>query len=169
MDVELWEVIPQFPRYMVSNQGGIFDLGRDRYLTPSPNNHGHLRVGLWDEHMVRYTRTVAPFVARAFVKVPDRWCDRVVVLNGDLSNIAAVNLAWRPYGFAWEYTHQLKQQQPIQFHNLQVRNINTGKEYQSIVHAGVAEGRLFKDIWRSTFTRDRIYPYGHAFIVTTRV
>lgn len=172
MDPEVWEVIPDFPRYSVSNHGRVFDQYRNRFMTPSPNNHGHLRVGLWydnGEEVIRYTRTVAPFVANAFVYVPDRWCDQVVVLNGDFFNIAAWNLAWRPNGFAWEYTHQLKQQQPMQFHNLKVRNITDGIEYRSIVEAGINEGRLFKDIWRSTYTGDRIYPYGCEFRITTRV
>lgn len=165
---ERWEVIPDFPRYHVSNHGRILDEQRG-LLTTSPNNHGHLRVWLHHWDGFRYMKTVAPLVARAFVRVPDRLCDRVIVLDGNFLHVQSWNLAWRPLGFAWEYTHQLKRQHPLHYHNLAVRNVDTGDEYASIIEAGTCEGRLFKDIWRSCNTGDRIYPYGNAFTVTTSV
>lgn len=169
---EQWREIRDFPGYSVSNHGRIYTerYGEGRFIQPSPNNFGHIRVGLvseWDGK--RYTRSVAVLVAQAFVEAPNLWSDHVIILDGVLSNVRSDNLAWRTESAAYQYARQLKQAQPVYFQNLAVTNLDRNIEYDCIVQAGMCEGLLFKDIWRSTYSGSRVPPYGHVFEVTERV
>lgn len=161
---ELWKRIPDFPSYEISNFGRVHNLYLDTIMKTSKTIFGHVKISLvsdWD-HM-RYTRSVAQLVAEAFVEPPNDFCDHVVVLDGDFSNLSAENLAWRPNWFAWKYTRQLKIIQPVHYQNLVVKNVRTGDRYSSIITAGMVEGLLFDDIWRSTYTGDAIFPNGGIF------
>lgn len=180
---ELWSQISEFPDYSVSNLGRIYTerYGEGRFIQPSPNNYGHIRVALVREQRdvdiegnifwrnVRLTRSVAPLVAQAFVEAPNLWSDHVILLDGNLSNVRSDNLAWRTESAAYQYARQLKQEQPVYFRNLRVTNLDLNIEYDNIVQAGMCEGLLFKDIWRSTYSGWRVPPYGHVFEVTERV
>lgn len=170
MEEEIWKQIEEFPNYEVSNFGNIYNIKTDMIMRTSKTLWGHTKITLTSEWgNARFTRSVALLVAEAFIDPPNFMCDQVIVLNGDFSNMAASNLAWRPRWFAWKYTRQLKTRQPIQYENLQVRNVITGEVYNSIVDAGVAEGLLFDNIWRSTYTGEPVYPVGSVFEVIKRV
>lgn len=163
---ELWKNIPDFSNYDVSNLGRIYNRQSDTIMRTSLTNHGHVKISLvseWDKR--RYTRSVGLLVAEAFVRRPNAMCDSLIELDGNLSNVSASNLAWRPKGFAWSYAHQLKVKQPIYFNNLPVCNITDGVEYKSIIDAGMNEGLLFQDIWESTYSGRRVYPTGCVFEV----
>lgn len=162
---EIWVPIPEFPDYEISNVGRIYSRRHDRMMSTSQNNHGHVKITLTSGLNDRHTRSVALLVAEAFVEAPDLLCDNVVVLDGDLSNVIAENLVWRPRGFAWKYTHQLKTDQPRHFHSLPVLSVEDGLEYDSIIDAGMKEGLLFDDIWRSTYSGSRVYPTKQIFEV----
>jgi hypothetical protein len=171
---EIWSTIDEFPQYSISNYGNVRNDLTGHLLAPNPNNHGHIKINLMDlRTREKYTRSVALLVATAFVVPPDRRSDCIIVLDGNLSNVTAWNLAWRPRGFAWEYTHQLKTQQPLAFQNLRVQNETYGFVYLSIIEAGKSEGVLFKDIWRSACSppqsRPRIYPHRATYRVVERV
>jgi hypothetical protein len=167
---EVWKLIPDFVEYQISNLGRVYNIREDRIMSTSVNNHGHVKISLKEGHSSRrHTRSVALMVAEAFVE-PSNWmCDHVIVLDGDFSNVVFFNLAWRPRWFAWKYTRQLKVLQPVHYRNLIVQNVNTGFYYDSIVEAGMTEGLLFDDIWRSTYTSDSLFPYGHIFKIIERV
>lgn len=161
---EVWQEIPEFPNYQISSLGRIHSDARGIIMRPSFTPFGHLKITLasnWDG--LRHTRGVAQLVADAFVEPPNLLCDSVMILDGDFSNVAAHNLAWRPQWFVWKYTRQLKKQQPLHFHNLRTRNIVTGVEYENIIQAGMSEGLLFGDIWRSTYTGAALFPNGSIF------
>lgn len=96
-------------------------------------------------------------------------CDQLIILDGNLSNVIFTNLAWRPRWFAWKYTRQLRVPQPLHYHNLAVCNLTTEFRYTSIVVAGIEDGLLFSDIWRSTYTRTPVYPQGYIFEIIERV
>ena len=165
---EEWKIIPEFPDYLISNLGNVYNRKRHHILQTNKNNYGHLKINLVFNGKT-YTRSVAFLVAQAFVEPPNYRCDHLIVLDGILENVEASNLAWRPRSVAWKYTHQLKQYQPTYILNLPVQNINTGKKYSCIMEAGINEGLLFADIWRSTYTGDRTYPYGHVFEIIEKV
>ena len=160
---EVWSEIPDFPNYLVSDLGHIYNKRREQYMRTSQQQDGHVKITLADEHSMRHTRSVANLVAEAFVQPPHESCDHVILLDGDFTNVSAANLAWRPRWLAYKYTQQLKVYQPIHFKNLHVRNITEGIEYGCIIDAGIAEGLLFTDIWRSTYSGDALFPYWHVF------
>lgn len=169
---EEWKRIWEFPQYSISNYGRVRHEHTGRIMANSRTTHGHIKISLLDRATrVRYTRSVALLVAQNFIEVPDLLSDAVIELDGDLSNVVAWNLAWRPKWFAWKYMHQLKCQQPMEFHNLRVQNVTHGFVYRSIVEAGMSEGLLFDDIWRSVCTPEgvRIYPHRCTYRVIDRV
>lgn len=169
MSDERWRRISEFPNYEISNYGRVYNLRKNGMMRTSRTNHGHSKITLTKEDGSRHTRSVALLVAEAFVPQPNELCDYLVVLDGDFNNVHSLNLAWRPRWFAWKYTRQLKTFQPIYYNNLAVRNIIDGSEYDSIVQAGITEGLLFEDIWRSTYTKDALFPTGSVFEVIERV
>lgn len=163
---EAWKPIPNFSNYLVNVDGEIFSTLQNRFMKSSTTLMGHRKITLvadWDGE--RYTRSVAQIVAEAFVDPPNFLCDQVILLDGDFMNLKADNLAWRPRWFAWKYARQLKIQQPVHYHNLRVINLTTGRQYASIVEAGITEGLLFHDIWRSTYTGTAIFPNKAIFEV----
>lgn len=167
---EEWETIRDFSMYKISNLGRVFNLQTEKVMRTSKTLHGHVKITLvCDQDGQRYTRGVALLVAQAFVEPPTLLCDAIILLDGNLSNTAAYNIAWRPSWFAWKYSHQLKTPQPIHFHNLAVYNLTRNVEYRSIIEAGMAEGLLFQHIWESTYTGKRVFPYGQLFEVSERV
>lgn len=166
MTIEAWRPIPDFPDYKISSLGRVMNLRTERIMRVSRTNYGHLKITLaaeWPRE--RFTRSVAQLVAEAFVEPPTSLCDTVVVLDGDLTHVAASNLAWRPGGFAWHYARQLNVRQPRQFEILPVVNTRTGVVYESMVQAGMAEGLLFVDIWRSSYRGDPVFPSDAVFRV----
>jgi hypothetical protein len=166
---EIWSSIPGFSGYSVSNFGRVHHNRRNRIMSASFSNWGHLKISLVSDMGQRQTKLVAPLVAEAFVEPPTNYSDHVILLDGDYSNVSAWNLAWRPKGFAWSYVHQLKTKHPTYYRSLAVQNVSHKAEYNSIIEAGMTEGLLFDDIWRSTYTGDRIFPYRSIFRVIERV
>jgi hypothetical protein len=165
---EEWAEIEGFPRYLISTEGRVFNKQTNREMRSSLNNYGHPKISLLTDNG-RHTRSVAFLVARTFLEPPHELCDRIIYLNGDLSDFRAENLAWRPRWFGWKYSRQLKLQQPAYYRNLPVTNTMTGAEYENIVEAGMAEGLLFEQIWHSTYSGSPVYPYGSTWEVTDRV
>ncbi len=174
---EVWKSIPGFPNYNISNLGNVYNIREQKIMRTSVNNFGHVKISLQtfvtDEEgnviKERFTRSVATMVAEAFVEAPNWMCDRVIILDGEFSNVIAINLAWRPRWYAWQYTRQLKVPQPVHYHNLAVHNITTDYYYNNIIEAGMLEGLLFEDIWRSTYTGVNLFPHGFVFEIVERV
>lgn len=167
---EKWRQIDEFPTYSVSNLGRVHDDENNQEVFTSPNQYGHVRVNLWlPDRSARRTRSVALLVATAFIEPPDFLSDHVILLDGDLQHVSSENLAWRPRWFAWKYSRQLRIPQPLHYHNLKVRNVTLLKNYSSVIEAGMTEGLLFRDIWRSTYTEAAIYPQQYVFIIIERV
>lgn len=166
---EVWKEIPEFSDYQISNLGRIFNGRRNTYMRTSMTKQGHVKITLrsdWSSE--RFTRSVAQLVAEAFVRPPNVLCDHVVVLDGDHTNLAAHNLVWRPRSVAWQYTRQLRVPQPLHYRNLHVTNMTDNVEYESIIQAGMMEGLLFDDIWRSTYMGTYVYPTDALFEITER-
>lgn len=166
---ETWKKIEEFPKYQISSLARIYNTTHDHMMQTSYTNHGHVKITLAAPDGSRHTRSVGVLVGQSFVTAPNFMCDYLMILDGDLSNVVAHNLAWRPRWFAWKYTRQLKIEQPRHFHNLSVANLDTDVVYSSIIEAGIAEGLLFSDIWESTYTEKRVFPYKHRYEIVERV
>jgi hypothetical protein len=169
MSEERWRTILEFPKYEISNKGDIYNTRNNHMMRSSRTRIGHTKITLTDYDGLRYTRSVPLLVAQAFVAPPNLLSDYLMILDGDLSNVNSTNLAWRPRWFSWKYTRQLKLPQPNHYSNLPVHNVVTGSRYNSIIEAGVSEGLLFEDIWRSTYTGKETYPHGSIFEIIKRV
>jgi len=159
-----WSRIPEFPNYIINDRGEIFNLSADQYMRVYPNTYGHMRITLTNvETGKRYDRGVAKLVAEAFVEPPNDLCTRVMILDGQLFHVSAQNLVWRPMWFVMRYSRQLKRDHPAHYSNLRIKNVETGKRYDNIIECAMAEGLLFDDVWRSTFSGAKIFPYGDTF------
>lgn len=169
MDQELWQTIPDFPYYQISNYGRVYNQTTGRLMRTSTTQFGHVKISLLcDWGSGRYTRSVALLVAEAFVEPPDDRCDHVMILDGNPSNVAYWNLAWRPRWFVWKYAHQLKTPQPSYFYNLPVVETTHGRRYNNIIEAGMTEGLLFNDIWKSTFDNVAYFPNRLVFKINRK-
>jgi NUMOD4 motif len=164
-DIE-WRNIVQFPNYEISNKGEVYNTKYGRVMKTSLTPFGHVKITLTSDLTgERFTRSVAKLVGEAFVEPPDPLCDDIVVLDGNFQNLASENLVWRPRWFAWRYTHQFRQPQPHHYQVVAIINLVTGREYDSVIDTAMVEGLLFEDVWRSTYTKEGIYPYGDIFAV----
>lgn len=150
---ERWVTITEFPNYLISTHGRIWNDFIGRLMKTSRTKSGHVKITLrsdWDN--TRYTRSVALLVGKAFVENPrPLFFNAVMLLDNNLSNVRADNIVWRPAWYVWKYSRQFKEEQPRHYHNLPVRNDLTGEVYPSIIAAGTAEHQLFEDIWKSTY------------------
>lgn len=163
MQEEMWVNIPEFSNYDISSLGEVYNRHRQRIMRVSTTNHGHPKISLINDYGERITRSVALLVAEAFIARPNILCDHVTALDGNPKNVAAENLVWRPAWFAWKYVRQIKEPIPDHYKNLMVENTTTEIIYDSIVEAGMTEGLLFDDIWRSTYTGNHVHPNGSRF------
>jgi hypothetical protein len=169
-EIEVWRPIFEFPDYDVSNYGRIYNHKAEQLMSVSYTGYGHAKISLTDfSDGTRHTRSVALIVAETFLDPPNSLCNAVIMLDGDLTNLRASNLAWRPKAFAWKYTHQFKEHIPVYLTNLPVYNRIDDIEYDSIVQAGMTEGLLLMDVWRSTYTGAPVFPTGSIFEVVERV
>lgn len=162
MSNEVWQQIPDFPAYSVSTWGRVCNNETDRIMSVSRTNFGHMKITLYDVTDSRRTMSVALLVAEAFVEPPDELSDNVILLDGDLQNVVASNLALRPRWFAWKYTRQLRINNPS-FHLIPIYNVSLGRFYPNIFDCGTEHGLLFSDILRSANAATGVYPYGWQF------
>lgn len=171
---EHWADIPNFARYQISSYGQVWNRVFERFMKPSIMTTGQLKVSLIDDQEVRRSLSVAVLVAQAFVDPPEPRCREVILLDGDLTNVAAYNLRWRTLRQAYLYARQMRTQPKVPWINLPIRNQVTGAVYKNVVECGITEGLLFDEIWKSTYkgVHDRemdnykgtpVYPYGHTY------
>lgn len=182
---EIWVYIHGFPRYQINNYGEVWNTVFEMFMKPSKMLNGQLKVSLIDEHHIRRSLSVAVLVARAFVEPPNERSDQVILLDGNMENVAAYNLAWRTPRQAYLYARQMRLPPKTPWTNLQVLNQTTGVLYENIIQCGMAEGLVFQHIWESTFKGawypegsrpsngtyrgERVYPYGHTYEIIKRV
>lgn len=165
---EMWSKIPNFPNYSVSSFGDVYNHRTERMMTRSKTLQGDYKVTMINERQ-RITRSVRVLVAEAFVEAPnlrglsdnhDEYpeCDTVIVLDGDKNNVIAENLAWRPHWFALSYARQFSREYPDEYRIRRIANVSLGIYYVSILQAGVREGVLFEDVYRSAKSGTPVYP-----------
>jgi hypothetical protein len=162
---EIWKEIDGFSRYLISSNGDVMNRSTRELMSPSFNNFGDLKISLIDDQEVRKTKTVALLVSDAFLTPPDERCTHVINLNGDKTNVWVGNLALRPKWFAWRYTRQLKQQQQVNYYVVPVMDLGSGIHYKNVIVAGMTNGLLFGDVWRSARTGSAVYPTRMHFSV----
>lgn len=159
---ESFRNIPDFPGYMVSSFGRVYNLKKNRWMAHSPTENGDLTVGLMRNY-VQYRRSVKGLVARAFVPCDDPIFDTPIQLDNDKENLHAINIAWRPRWFAWKYARQFSEELPGWLYSGPVINLATGDEFRDIYDAACLTGSLWIDIRWSLLNKRQVFPHGGVF------
>lgn len=159
---EEWRSIEEFPDYQVSESGVVYNAHNHRPLKARMNNRGLLFVQpVLDQ--IQYSRGLALIVAQAFVNKEREHFDTVIHKDGDRTNCAAYNLAWRPRWFAIKYHKQFDIDGRILSCLLPIRNCNTMEEFangeEACLKYGMHGGELSVGIANST----PVFPYFHRY------
>lgn len=87
---ELYEPIPGFPNYAVSNYGVVVNIVTDRELVRTPDSNGYVKVKLYNKG-IPVTKYVHRLVAQAFFEM---YSDRleVLLLSDDKSDCSVRNI-----------------------------------------------------------------------------
>lgn len=159
--MEDWVEIEEFPDYKISNHGRVLNVNTGRFLRPSLNRGGSLKINFFvDGHT--FTRSVATLVAEAFVQGRTGIFDTPIHLDGDLTNNRFENLMWRPRWFAWKFTRQFREES---VHKMRgpIVDLDTGFVYRTFMDAVYMNGILLDDIWKSIIHKRRIFPTNQIF------
>jgi hypothetical protein len=167
-EIEQFVTIPDFPTYVVSNYGRVFNQMTHRELILTPTLQGDPTVGLmYDPERRQHRRSVKVLVARAFVHGETEIFNTPIQLNGDKWDLRASNIRWRPRWFAWKYTRQFTETYPW-FFSGPVLDIYNRIEYETIFEAAITNGNLCGDILRSTSHEIRVFPTGEVYMMIHR-
>lgn len=158
---EIWSVIEMFPNYMISNYGIVLNHDSGRHIKESTNPRGTVKVGLV-KGGVQYTRSVRLLVAEAFVPKERDGFDTPINLDGDQHNNVAWNIMWRPRWFAWKYFREFTNPPPSRTRG-PVIDIETLEVYDTFSDAGMANGVLTADVWRSIYLKQPTFPTNQMF------
>lgn len=158
---EIWEPIPDFPSYEVSNMGNVMNVVREKLVKPQINPQGVLYVPLYHNRR-KTTRAVRALVANAFVEGKTRSFDTPINRDGDKHNNRADNLVWRPRWFAVTFSRQFGKDYPHADKG-PVFDVATGLEYESVYEVATTFGLLMKDVYRSSYSETAVFPTRQVF------
>lgn len=158
---EEWEIIEEFPEYEVSNQGRVLTR-KTGYIKVATKNQFDVPSVLLVRGGQHHRRSVPLLVATQFVPKKNPKWDTPINLNGDRMDNRAVNLAWRPRWFAVKFNVQ-SYPDYIPAANTPVQDVETGKIYESTLHAAMDNGLLDTDVWLSILNRTITFPSNQRF------
>jgi len=165
---EQWLDVAGYPNYEVSNLGQLRSKKSGNLLHPSKNQHGHLKVNLAYEGRVK-TRQLNRLVAEAFLETPHR-SDfiSVIHIDGDKTNCAASNLAWRPRYFAIRYHLQFETALWKENHT-KIIETKTGRIYNTIQEAVLEHGLIMSEILVAAHNRTFVWPTYQQFRIIDEI
>ena len=153
---EKWISIVDFPRYEVSNFGGVLDTRYDRYLVKTLVQKAIPTVGLVKDRIL-YRRSVPLLVATHWLANDiGSPFDTPIHLDGDRSNCFVGNLLWRPRWFAIQYHREKLFEEAMP--NVKVVCSKTGEVFESIRDASIYYGFMERDIIKSLRTDLPVWP-----------
>lgn len=158
---ERWYELDEFPDYAVSEFGEIHNIKTGMPRRTSINQQGIVKISLYVGREL-ITRSVAVLVAEAFVDGQDEFFNTPIHLDGDRENCRADNLMWRPRWFAVQYHRQF---QSPDFHrmDIDIEELSTGREYESVKEACMDLGLYYQDVYRSYIHEQQIALTRHEF------
>lgn len=158
---EVWALIPGFPDYEVSNYGRVRNIRFESFLRPSMSNSRTLKVGLVRDR-IQTTRSLKHIVAEIFVEGKDAIFDTPIQLNGEVTDVCAWNLLWRPRWFAVRYSRQFTMAPKNAFAG-PIRDVDTRQRFERAIDAAIYTGLLVEDIWRSIWYQHPVFPTKQRF------
>ena len=159
---EIERAIEGYPNYSITNYGRVINHRTGRNMVLTPNTQGELTVGLVEDgYQRRYS--VKCMVAREFVEGESEQFDTPILLDGDVYNVRADNIVWRPRWFAWRYKHQFSIDPPW-YTTFPVIDAVTQQEYNSVVEAAILNGLLCVDILTSIYNEVVVFPTRQLFM-----
>lgn len=168
---EIWETIPEFPRYEVSNFGQVANKEGDYYIRPSPTQQGGLKLGLVKNNK-QYQRSLSRLVAEAFVPGRDEIFDTPIQLDNDYFNCRADNLEWRPRWFAHRYRRQFRNI-PDHYHLGPLVELDEHgavmNAYTDLVEIAKTNGLLLEQLWEGVQMREPVFPQWRTFVFADKV
>lgn len=153
--------IQDFPDYLISNHGEVFNKHTGRPLSLSTTQKGVVKVGIV-RGGVQYQRSLKVLVADAFVPGRDELFNTPVLLDGNQRNCRADNIIWRPHWHAWRYAHQFSTVSDND-HIGPVRIAGTSLRYDDVYEAATMNGVLFTDVRKSIITKEPVFPTFQVF------
>ena len=157
--MEVWTVIEDFPKYVISPEGYIQNRDRGAPVKTRQNRQGVVMASLMGSES-RRTRSVALMVAQAYLGEPrNPSYNSVIHLDGDRGNCEANNLAWRPRWYAIRY-HKMFDEEPI---NVSVYIDETGETFGTLREACVKYGLIEKYAYVDLCNGDRSFHHGYRF------
>ena len=157
---ERWVDVMDFPTYAVSNLGRVANNRSGRIMALARNLDGVIHVGMMRDGIQR-KRSLARLVANHFLPQPVHPCNTPMHLDGDRDNNSAENLVWRPEWFSAKYHEQFTKGDPLV--DQQIRDVNTGRVYESSWHAANEHGLLDMDVYRSVQRGRTCFPTYQVF------
>jgi NUMOD4 motif len=160
--LETWEIIEEFPDYMVSDLGRVANRSTGQLLTMSLVQYGVPTVGLMRDDK-QHRRSVPMLVAKTFLPAPPREdFDTPIHLDGNRSNCKADNLMWRPRWFAIRFHRERRIGQYEEWPVL-VQNQNTGEVFRSIKECARVYGLLETELHLGIANKEPVFPEGAYF------
>lgn len=155
-----WAMIPDFPRYSISETGLVRNNETERILRQVALPDGRMKVGMMRDG-IQYQRAVSRLVLEAFVPNWDpEHCDTPIHLDGDLRDCAAYNLAWRPRWFARVHTRQFRLGNPD---TPPIRNLDTDETYSGVWELVKKYGLLRNEVLQCLGRGWTVYPVMQRF------
>jgi len=160
--VEVWQEIYDFPGYAVSNLGRVKNLKTDRILALVRNQQGIAMAGLVRDR-VQHRRSVSVLVANEFLEPHRRDdFDTPINIDGDRTNNAVTNLAWRPRWFAVKYHAQWRHPSTYK-QETQWECIDTGEKFANSREVCRYFGLIEDTLWESSINNWTVFPTGYRF------
>lgn len=158
-----WQVIEEFPMYMVHRDGTIKHADTEYVRRPSSTQEGASKITLF-KHGRPYTRSHALIVAKAHLyndHDPEIF-DTPIHLDNDPMNNHVDNLMWRPRWFAVKYQRQYWNTE-FRYAKLRVEDLQTNVVYDSLVEPCQTFGLLYIDILNSCNRGTYVFPTWKTF------
>lgn len=129
---EKWLSVEDFPRYLVSNLGNVYDTQIERLLVQSISKYGYHYVWLAPVPYAKFSITVHRLVAKTFIGIDSETDKQVNHKDGNKSNNCVWNLEWCT---ASENMRHAYASGLANAKSTRVRCVETGQEFKSITEA----------------------------------
>lgn len=154
---EEWDEIEEFPNYLVSNWGNVYNMKRGEMRRQFLTQRGYNAVTIFKDGRP-YTRSVALLVAKSFVPNPDeRRFDSIISLDGNRLECYFENLMWRPRPFAIRY-HKQFDEKTFLTHRRPVRNVDTWERFPRLQDATMKYGLIFNHAFIAVCNGEMTWP-----------